>query len=95
MFSINALRLYRGKWQVKSVEKFDANDAADVAKAEVVPSDFGQSVCMTLKSGGTKYLPVSNTSRALADGEQVNVAECNVVTLGREGDNDIYRIEVK
>lgn len=95
MFSINALRLYRGKWQVKSVDKFDVNDAADVAKAEVVPSDFGQSVCMTLKSGGTKYLPVSNTSRALADGEQVNVAECNVVTLGREGDEDIYRIEVK
>lgn len=95
MFSINALRLYRGKWQVKSVEKFDANDAANVEKAEVVPSDYGQSVCMTLKSGGTKYLPVSNTSRALADGEQVNVAECNVVTLGREGDDDIYRIEVK
>ena len=92
---LNALRLYRGKWQVKSVDKFDAADAANVSKAEVVPSDFGQSVCMTLKSGGTKYLPVSNTSRALADGEQVNVAECNVVTLGREGDDDIYRIEVK
>jgi hypothetical protein len=95
MFTLNALRLYRGKWQVKSIDKFDAADAADVKSAVVVPSDFGQSVCMTLKSGGARYLPVSNTSRALADGEQVNVAECNVVTLGREGDDDIYRIEVK
>lgn len=92
---LNALRLYRGKWQVKSIEKFDANDAADVKSAVVVPSEFGLSVCMTLKSGGTKYLPVSNTSRALAQGEEINVAECNVVTLEREGDDDIHRIEVK
>lgn len=92
---LNALRLYRGKWQVKSIDKFDANDAADVAKATVVPSEFGQSVCMTLKSGGSKYLPLSNTSRAVANGEEINVAECNVVTLGREGDDDIMRIEVK
>jgi len=92
---LNALRLYRGKWQVKSVAKFDANDAAEVKSAVVVPSEFGQSVCMTLKSGGAKYLPLSNTSRAVANGEEINVAECNVVTLGREGDDDIMRIEVK
>ena len=95
MSILNALRLYRGKWEVKSVDKFDAADAADVASAKIVPSEFGQSVCMTLKSGGTKYMPVSNTSRALANGEEINVADTNVVTLGREGDNDIYRMEVK
>ena len=92
---LNALRLYRGKWQVKSIEKFDANDAADVKSAVVVPSEFGQSVCMTLRSGGSKYLPLSNTSRAVANGEEINVADCNVVTLSREGDEDIHRIEVK
>ena len=92
---LNALRLYRGKWQVKSIDKFDANDAADVKSAVVVPSEFGQSVCMTLKSGGTKYLPLSNTSRAVANGEEIDVAQTNVVTLGREGDEDIHRIEVK
>jgi hypothetical protein len=92
---LNALRLYRGKWQVKSIDKFDANDAADVKSAVVVPSEFGQSVCMTLKSGGTKYLPLSNTSRAVANGEEIDVTKTNVVTLGREGDEDIHRIEVK
>jgi len=92
---LNALRLYRGKWEVKSVDKFDPADAANVTSAKVVPSEFGQSVCMTLKSGGTKYMPLSNTSKALANGEEINVAEANVVTLGREGDNDIYRMEVK
>ena len=92
---LNALRLYRGKWQVKSVDKFDAEDAANVSSATVVPSEFGQSVCMTLKSGGSKYMPLSNTSRAVANGEEINVADCNVVTLGREGDEDIHRLEVK
>lgn len=92
---LDALRLYRGKWSVKSVDKFDANEAANVQSAKVVPSEFGQSVCMTLKSGGSKYMPLSNTSRAVANDEQINVADCNVVTLGREGDEDIYRIEVK
>lgn len=92
---LDALRLYRGKWQVKSVDKFDANEAATIQSATVVPSEFGQSVCMTLKSGGSKYMPLSNTSRAVANGEEINVAECNVVTLGREGDDDIHRIEVK
>ena len=92
---LDALRLYRGKWQVKSVDKFDAGEAANVQSATVVPSEFGQSVCMTLKSGGSKYMPLSNTSREVANDEQINVADCNVVTLGREGDEDIYRIEVK
>ena len=92
---LNALRLYRGKWQVKSIYQFDAADAADVKSAVVVPSEFGQSVCMTLHSGGTKYMPLSNTSRAVANGENIDVKNTNVVTLGREGDDDIYRIEVK
>lgn len=92
---LNALRLYRGKWQVKSVDAFDANDAAAVSSAKVVPSEFGQSVCMTLKTGGQKYMPLSNTSRAVANGEEINLAECNVVTLEREGDEDIHRLEVK
>lgn len=92
---LEKLRLYRGKWNVKSVDKFDAAEAASISSAVVVPSDFGQSVCMTLKSGGSRYMPLSNTSRAVANGEEINVADCNVVTLGREGDDDIYRIEVK
>lgn len=95
MSFFDALRLYPGKWQVKSIDKFGANDAANVASAKVVPSEFGQSVCMTLKSGGQKYIPVSNTSRALANGEEIDVADTNIVTLGREGSDDIYRMEVK
>ena len=92
---LEKLRVYRGKWNVKSVDKFDADEAEKCSSAVVVPSEFGQSVCMTLKSGGTQYMPLSNTSRAVANGEQVNLADCNVVTLGRDGDDDIYRIEVK
>ena len=92
---LNVLRTYRGKWAVKSVDSFDAADIADVASAKVVPSEYGQSVCMTLKSGGQKFIPLSNTSKAMNNGDDVNIANAKFVTLGRDGDDDIYRIEVK
>ena len=95
MGMLDALRTYRGKWAVKSIESLSADDINSVASATVVPSEFGQSVCMTLKSGGQKFVPVSNTSRAVQNGEHINLADAKMVTLGRDGDNDIYRLEVK
>ena len=95
MSIFDALRTYRGKWAVKSVEKLSADDINSVSSATVVPSEYGQSVCMTLKSGGQKFVPVSNTSRAVANGEHIDLNQANIVTLGRDGDDDIYRMEIK
>ena len=92
---IDSLRLYRGKWNVKSTEAFSASDIAGVSRAEVVASEFGKSVCLHLSNGGMKFMPVSSSSKVDAPvGSNVDLTKCNCVTLGREGDADIYRIEI-
>lgn len=92
---LDSLRIYRGKWEVSNRSKFSANEVSEVASAKVVASDYGHSVCFMLKNGGMKFMPVSNTSKkTTAVGDSVNLENCEVVTLSREGDADIYRIEI-
>lgn len=92
---LDSLRTYRGKWEESSRAKFTDAEINDVASASIVASDFGHSVCFLLKNGGMKFMPVSNTSKkATAVGDSVNLKECEVVTLSREGDADIYRVEI-
>ena len=92
---LNSLRLYRGKWEESGRSAFSAEDINEVASATVVASDFGHSVCFMLKSGGMKFMPVSNTSKPTQVGDKVNLETATVVTLSREGDADIQRIEIK
>lgn len=92
---LNSLRLYRGKWEESGRSAFAAEDINEVASATVVASDFGHSVCFMLKSGGMKFMPVSNTSKPTQVGDTVNLENATVVTLSREGDADIQRIEIK
>lgn len=95
MSILDSLRVYRGKWQVKSVKAFEDSDIKNVSRAEVVASDFGKSVCLHLSSGGYQYMPVSSSSKVEAPiGSAVDLTKCNCVTLGREGDDDIYRVEI-
>lgn len=92
---LDSLRIYRGKWEVKSNEAFTSDDIQKVSRAEVVASEYGKSVCLHLVSGGYQYMPVSNSSRINAPiGAAVDLTKCSCVTLGREGDHDIQRIEI-
>ncbi len=92
---LDSLRLYRGKWEESGRSAFSADDINAVSSAKVVASDFGHSVCFVLKNGGMKFMPVSNTSKAnTAVGDTVDLSKCQVVTLSREGDADIQRIEI-
>lgn len=92
---LDSLRLYRGKWEESARSAFSADDINAVASATVVASDFGHSVCFMLKSGGMKFMPVSNTSKPTQVGESVDLTKATVITLSREGDADIERIEIK
>jgi len=92
---LDSLRLYRGKWEESGRSGFSASDIEAVASATVVASDFGHSVCFMLKSGGMKFMPVSNTSKPTEVGESVDLTKATVITLSREGDADIERIEIK
>ena len=87
----SALTLYAGKWQVKNTRSFSQEEIAAVESASVVDSQYGQSVCFMMKSGGQTYIPLDqNSSKALGDSIDLNSAK--LLTLGRQGEADIYRV---
>jgi len=89
----SALRVYAGKWNEKKVESFKAEEIALVDKAEVVESQYGLSVCFFMKAGGQSYIPLDQNSSA-AIGEQIDLTKAQVVTLCKQGENDIYRVRI-
>lgn len=88
----SSLRNYAGKWTIKSSRVFNAEEKAAVASAVVVPSQYGNSVCFTMISGGQTYIPLSQNS-SLGVGEVVNLDNAQLLTLGKQGEADILRVE--
>ena len=87
----SALRVYAGKWQVKDTKKFSQEEIDLVDRAEVVDSQYGQSVCFYMKTGGMTYIPLDqNSSRAT--GDTVDLSKASLVTLSKQGEADIYRV---
>jgi hypothetical protein len=89
----SALRVYAGKWSEKKVESFKAEEIALVDKAEVVESQYGLSVCFFMKAGGQSYIPLDQNSSA-AIGDTIDLTKAQVVTLQKQGENDIYRVRI-
>ena len=89
----SSLRMYAGKWLVKSSRDFTPQEIASVESAEVVASQYGNSVCCHMQGGGMTFIPLSNNS-TVGVGESVDLSKAKVITLGREGDSDIFRVEV-
>lgn len=88
----NQLRVYASKWRVSERRKFSEEEIAVISSAVVVPSEYGASVCFSLISGGNTYIPLSTESRYVV-GENIDPTRVSLVTLSREGDNDILRVE--
>ena len=89
----SALRVYAGKWSEKKVESFKAEEIALVDKAEVVESQYGLSVCFFMKAGGQSYIPLDQNSSA-AIGDTIDLTKAQVVTLCKQGENDIFRVRI-
>ena len=89
----SALRVYAGKWSEKKVESFKAEEIALVDKAEVVESQYGLSVCFFMKAGGQSYIPLDQNSSA-AIGDTIDLTKAQVVTLSKQGENDIFRVRI-
>lgn len=89
----SGLQVYGGSWSVKDSRNFDAEEIALVDRAEVVASNYGNSVCFFMKSGGQTYIPLSNDS-TLAVGDTVDVSKAILLTLQRDGNDDITRIQI-
>lgn len=86
------LRTYAGSWSVSSKEKLSKSEQNSVSSAEVVEGEYGLSMCFVMKTGGKKFMPLSRDSQ-LEAGDSVKISSIEVVTLSREGDDDIYRAD--
>ena len=87
----SALRVYAGKWSVKNSREFSDDEIAAVEKATVVDSQYGQSVCFLMKSGGQTYIPLDqNSSKSV--GDTIDLKSASLVTLEKQGEADIYRV---
>jgi len=86
------LQVYGGNWQVVNSRNFDSEEIAAVAKAEVVASEYGKSVCFFMKGGGMTYIPLS-TQSSLTVGDAVDINTAKLLTLHRDGSADINRVE--
>jgi hypothetical protein len=87
------LQVYAGKWNVVDSRSFNDEEKAMISRAEVVASEYGNSVCFFMKSGGQSYIPLSNQS-TLGIGEEVDLNAAKLLTLHRDGSADITRVEI-
>lgn len=88
----NGLHEYDSSWQVKDARNFNDLEKKSVARARVVSSQYGLSVCFLMRTGKNTYIPLSTMS-TLQEGDPVNMETAKIVTLEKEGENDILRIE--
>ena len=88
----SSLRVYAGKWNLKSSRAFSPEEVAAVASAVVVASQYGNSVCFTMVGGGQTFIPLSQNS-AKAVGDSIDLASAKLLTLEKPGELDIYRVE--
>lgn len=88
-----SLRVYAGKWSVKSSRAFNADEVSAVKQAVVVPSQYGNSVMFTMIAGGQTYIPLSSDSE-LTVGEFVDLEKAKLLTLSKDGESDILRVSI-
>lgn len=88
----DSLQKYAGNWSVVGNRVFNQDEIGAVEHAEVVSSAYGSSVCFFLKGGGQSYIPLS-TQSSLAVGDTVDLTKAKLLTLHRDGNDDIVRVE--
>lgn len=87
----SALRIYAGKWDVSDSRSFSQDEINAVASATVVDSQYGQSVCFVMKTGGMTFIPLDQNSHK-ATGDSVDLSSAKLLTLSKQGEDDIYRV---
>ena len=88
----SSLRMYAGKWNLKSSRAFSPEEIAAVASAVVVASQYGNSVCFSMVNGGQTFIPLSQNS-AKSVGESIDLTSARLLTLEKSGEADIFRVE--
>jgi len=81
-------------WTVTNSRNFNAAEIGAVRSTAVVESKFGKSVCFFLNGGGQSYIPLSTQGKDAELGSSIDMKAAKLVTLHREGDGDIVRVEL-
>lgn len=89
---LDKLRTYAGSWSEASRDKLSKAEEAQVESVEVVEGQYGLSMCFMMKAGGKKFMPLSRDSH-LEEGDSVDIKSVEIITLERDGDDDIYRAD--
>ena len=86
------VKMYATKWQQTGSRNFTAEEIASVERTEVVASQYGNSVCFFMVGGGMSFIPLSKES-SLGVGESVDMSTAKLLTLSKQGEDDILRVE--
>lgn len=86
------LKPYAVKWKLSNSRNFSEEEIAAVERTEIVASQYGNSVCFFMKGGGMSFIPLSNQSK-LGVGESVDMSTAKLLTLSKQGEDDILRVE--
>lgn len=89
---LDKLRTYAGSWNETSRDKLSKTEVAQVKSVEVVEGQYGLSICFIMKTGGKKFMPLSRDSQ-LEEGDSVDIKSVEIITLERDGEDDIYRAD--
>ena len=87
------LKMYASKWSETECRNFTSEEIAAVERAEVVASQYGNSVCFFMVGGGQCYIPLDRDS-SLGVGESVDLKVAKLKTLSKQGEDDIMRVSI-
>jgi len=82
----------KATWVLKDERPFTQEEIDAIDTAIVVASKNGRSVQFTMKSGGMTFIPLDNSSNLNA-GELIDITKATLITLGKQGEGDIYRVK--
>lgn len=88
-----SLRVYAGKWSVKETREFSTEEIEAITMAVVVPSQYGNSVQFIRKDGGISFIPLDQNANT-GVGEIIDLRKAKLITLEKQGEADIYRVEI-
>ena len=87
------LKMYASKWSETECRNFTPEEIAAVERAEIVASQYGNSVCFFMVGGGQCYIPLDRDS-TLGVGESVDLQAAKLKTLSKQGEDDIMRVSI-
>lgn len=85
------LKRYCTRWNLKDERDFTQEEISCVDNNIIEKSQYGNSVCFFMKDGGKCYIPC-DVNMTLGVGESIDMTKAKVITLQKEGEDDILRV---